>query len=620
MAERPLRFTAFVGVKDEADILPRSIEQLRAIGVSTIVVLDFGSTDGTLEFLAEAETAGDLWVVHRDDLPPGGVGKRATIALARASDADFILFLDADELLLPRTGSLHGMVDIHTADVLSVMRYNVVATERGPALPREIGPDTYDELLLYAQPIPDFYRRVLREPDTPWIRGVLEPKILLRPGALVDLHAGSHDADLTADRPWRRAVATDLVIAHVPIRTRERFAIRAANYGTAIARRPEWYTGFQGWQWVRFAQAADEGRGDDEFQRQLVDREELARLRDSLVVRSARDVLEAPIPEVGSEALHRAMVGRAEPWLWMTGLVCRAEGIPPAGKLELLDGDARTPAVFMPPGAVVKFHAPWADGHAVADHEARTLRRLEAWPTSGDAPPLPVPRFVAEGMLAETYRYVVMSRVRGTPLRQLEGLEGPTERDAIPAALGGFLRWLHAAPIDPAERSTAWPAFVAEVERRRDGAVDLNRARGLPEHLLAELPDWLPSVEELAGSPSAAVLCHGGLDDSDLLGWLDGRRFVPTGVIDFARAFIGHPLADLGPVWWSLLGQEQAALDAFLDAWDPPGRDDVGFGRSALAWTLLGGGSDTPWLGDTSVSSWDSLAVRWSTPAATMVP
>src|SRR5688572_4853802 len=178
------------------------------------------------------------------------------------------------------------------------------------------------------------------------------------------------------------------------------------------------------------------------------------------------------------------MVQRAEPWLSATGLVCRAEGIDPGGKLELLDGQARTPAVFIPPGSVVKFHASWGDGHAVADHEAATLRRLAA---AGASPPLAVPQLVAAGVLEDTYRYVVMSRVPGTPLRQLEAIEGPAERDEIPAAVGGFLQWLHSMPMDAAERRAAWPRFIERVEALRAGAVGLNRDRGLPEHLLAEL-------------------------------------------------------------------------------------------------------------------------------------
>ena len=260
MAERRLRFTAIVGVKDEADILPRTIEQLRAIGVTTIVVRDFGSTDGTLEYLADAETAGDIWVVHRDDVPPGGVGKRATIALARASDADFVLFIDADELVLPRTGSLHDLGDTASADVLSVMRYNVVATEQGPALPQrdQAGHVRPAAPLGAADP-------GLLSPRPPRARHPVDPR-----RARAEGHApaalprrpprrATHDADLSPDRPWRRVLATDVVIAHVPIRARERFAIRAANYGAAIARRPECYSGFQGWQWVRFAQAAERG-------------------------------------------------------------------------------------------------------------------------------------------------------------------------------------------------------------------------------------------------------------------------------------------------------------------------------------------------------------------------
>ena len=101
--------------------------------------------------------------------------------------------------------------------------------------------------------------------------------------------------------------------------------------------------------------------------------------------------------------------------------------------------------MFIPPGSVVKFHAEWADGFEVARHEADTLRRLAAAPARPDAEPtLPVPRLIADGTLQETYRYLVMTRVPGRPCGSSRRYEGPVERGALPAAVGGFLRWLHA--------------------------------------------------------------------------------------------------------------------------------------------------------------------------------
>ena len=46
-----LRIAAYLGVKDEVELIERSIEHLRAIGVDYIMACDMSSTDGTAELL-----------------------------------------------------------------------------------------------------------------------------------------------------------------------------------------------------------------------------------------------------------------------------------------------------------------------------------------------------------------------------------------------------------------------------------------------------------------------------------------------------------------------------------------------------------------------------------------
>ncbi|CAN5662966.1 hypothetical protein BH23CHL8_BH23CHL8_28770 [soil metagenome] len=609
MADRALRFAAFVGVKDEADIMPLVIDRLRAIGVGRIIVLDHGSTDGTQEVLAKAEVEGDIWLFHRDQSLPSGLGRRASVALARASEADWVLFMDADEVPLPRTGSLHDLADLESADIVSVMRYNAVLGPEGPHLPPEPGSGAYGRVLLYAQPIPDFYRFMLREPDTPWIRGVLEPRVMVRPQALADLHPGAHDVDTTPERAWRRAVASDMVIAHVPLRSLARFELRAANYATAIARRPQWYTGYQGWQWVRFAKAAEEGRAEEEFERQVLREPTLTELRRQGVVRSLADLYERLIPPLSSDAGYLAMAARAEPWLSAAGLVCRLEDIEPAGKLEHLSRDGRFPRVLVPPGRVVRFYGPFVGGHEAWAHEARTLEHLAG------SPELPVPRPQAQGVLDDDYRYLVTSQVRGTPLAQLEMLADDVDRGDLAPWLGRFVQQLQAVPLSEEERREGWQRFREALDGRRQAAAGSWAQRGLPAHLAEQVDEWLPSPDELAGSPDQAVLCHGHLDEDVVLGWLDGQRFVPTGIIDFERSFVGHPLAELGTVWWHLLKGDSNALRTFVAEARLPGSDVPAFPRLALAWALLTPPPARLFHGDADaledVASLDALAARW---------
>lgn len=429
---------------------------------------------------------------------------------------------------------------------------------------------------------------------------------MVRPGAIMTLEVGSHDIDSSEGRQWRRALSRELIIAHVPLRTRERFAQRATNYGRAIAARPERFTGYQGWQWVRFATLAADGRIIEEFERQALDGEALGHLRSIHIVRSATDVLERPVPTIDSETLYREMAARAEPWLTLAGLVCRRAGIEPLGKLEHISGKGQYPAVHVPPESVVKLYGTWIRGHETWEREVEALTLL------AQVPGLPVPRLLAHGALDETFRYVVMSQIRGTPLHRVGVTLDAEGRRDLAGWLGRFVRQLHAVPLDGTQRAAGWDRFEELALWRRQNAGRFMSARGFPPSLIEQLDDWLPSVSDLMSTPQEAVLCHGDLNATNLMGWLDETTFVPTGVIDFTQSFVGQPLADLGPLWWHGLDRDREALELFLAeaGWQSSNTPD--FARHALAWSLMTptwNRLDIPGL--EAVSTLDALAERW---------
>jgi glycosyltransferase involved in cell wall biosynthesis len=85
-------FSAVVITKDEAHDLPACLDSLAGSGCAEIVVVDSGSTDGTIEYLRGRD---DVRLVHRDF---DGYGPQKRFAVAQA-DHDWILSLDADEVL-----------------------------------------------------------------------------------------------------------------------------------------------------------------------------------------------------------------------------------------------------------------------------------------------------------------------------------------------------------------------------------------------------------------------------------------------------------------------------------------------------------------------------------------
>lgn len=88
-------------VKNEAPVIRRCLESVRPL-IDTWVIVDTGSTDGTQEVIREC--LGDLpGVLHERPWKGFGASRTEAIGLARSS-ADYLLFLDADDVMEVRPG------------------------------------------------------------------------------------------------------------------------------------------------------------------------------------------------------------------------------------------------------------------------------------------------------------------------------------------------------------------------------------------------------------------------------------------------------------------------------------------------------------------------------------
>lgn len=164
-------------VRNEAEVIESSLRYHLAQGVDFFVVIDNGSTDGTLEILKSYRDAG---LLHLMEEPGEDVWKLAhewVTRMARMATEDFggdwVIHADADEFWWPIRGSLKDALASIPAE------YEVVVAPRTEFFPAPDGPGSFAE------------RLTLRERHSR-----LRPKVAHRGMADVALRSGGHDVQL----------------------------------------------------------------------------------------------------------------------------------------------------------------------------------------------------------------------------------------------------------------------------------------------------------------------------------------------------------------------------------------------------------------------------------------
>lgn len=146
---------------------------------------------------------------------------------------------------------------------------------------------------MYADPIPAFYEHIHENPAHAWIRGVPLPKVMAKAECISGVSAGWHGVTSKADTSLRRSTPTDLLIAHLPFSTVSRFERKIANMRKEFAGEPDWLPGQPqtAWHWRRWVVLADQGKLQEEFERQVASRAELVELARQGKVKSAAQLL-----------------------------------------------------------------------------------------------------------------------------------------------------------------------------------------------------------------------------------------------------------------------------------------------------------------------------------------
>ena len=294
-----MRIAGILGVKDEAALITPCIERLRAVGVDPIVVLDDHSTDGTAELVDRlaAEPGSGLTRILRDQEPDVALGRTGPVLgpLIERYAPDWILFTDADEFWVAAEGRLDASLRRVQGDALSVERFNVPLTD--PPFAPLFGAD--DDTFLDA-PVIVRRQRLTRslmdaDPVQAWSINAIMPRVICRTTRFGSFALGGHGVKDIDGAMITPALADRVVIVHVPFTTMERFSHKVANARAFLSRWAAQYQGQTAWHWRRWIDAADAGRLDLEFQRELMSASRVRALAEAGVVGTARAVLAAGI-------------------------------------------------------------------------------------------------------------------------------------------------------------------------------------------------------------------------------------------------------------------------------------------------------------------------------------
>jgi len=286
-----MRIAANLNVKDEIELIGRTINHLFAIGVDVINAFDISSTDGTAEFLARnASDRLKLFSLTDDEPNNFRPWVELSIQVALASKADWVVFLDADEYWLPLHGSIKSSSALEDADIIHVDRFNVPLGVDGPMCPTIFAPMNYACIMLITQPVPDFRGYLDVNPAAPWIRGVPGRKIMARPECIGDILCGHHDVVPHPGLKVRRADAQDIIITHLPFTQRERFIRKVDNIRHVLATHGDYFGQDLAWHWRRWLHLAEAGQLNAEFDRTVFSPSVTTELQMQGVIRSARQI------------------------------------------------------------------------------------------------------------------------------------------------------------------------------------------------------------------------------------------------------------------------------------------------------------------------------------------
>jgi hypothetical protein len=290
---KQMRIAANLNVLDEIEFVEICVQHLRAIGVDLIVLTDLGSIDGTAARLEKFESDPDICMIRIGrDTDAWGFPSRMYERTITQFAVDRVLFLDADEFWLPKSGNLKATVGLAEADALSVRRLNIPLVEGRSALPADLSPAGYRDLYVVAKPLKNAASKLQIDPHLAWILTEVGPKTLIDPQTIEGVGTGTHHFVAKGGITPSVVRPDDLLIVHVPFSTPERFMRKLENIDRSLTVFGHRLIGSQAWHWRRWLQIAKEGKVEQEFRGQVLTQQKFRAALSDGIIQSVQKVFD----------------------------------------------------------------------------------------------------------------------------------------------------------------------------------------------------------------------------------------------------------------------------------------------------------------------------------------
>jgi aminoglycoside phosphotransferase (APT) family kinase protein len=238
---------------------------------------------------------------------------------------------------------------------------------------------------------------------------------------------------------------------------------------------------------------------------------------------------------------------------------------------------------------VVKFFGALYDGWRCFQVESQAAALVASLPRLLTAPVL------AQGFLLDEnaswhWPYLVFQFIPGVSIGEVYNQVSQEARLALAAEMGGRVKRLHELPLPvDGPLAASWDGFACFLRGQYAGCAQRQAAWGsLAPQLAAQIPAYLPPLEELLPMTDRPRLVHADLTRDHLLGTLSPEGRWKTGaLIDFGDARAGSPWYELPALHLDLFNSDKRLLRAFFEAYGWEGWREASFPRRAMAYTLL---------------------------------